>query len=343
MLATAGLGVAILCGQTPPTTAPGTLTFSKGVFEIAIDGKRERIPIKVSTPTPQTKVLIRSDDTVIALDQRGITIQRGSRARSTRLADFITSPRFFQRETIVERVQKITSGELSREYAAVSGYEQIDNDFFIAVRWQDKKGVAYQEALVRVELDGTALLPEIVAPLNGVSIAKGSMDDVLHTIGNGVGLLSRVEGQWGLDTWSFGMSSSSFAPVAEGDPTVRFVQGGKTMLYVNRTSFGMFQAGLVELPSGDRTLFTESRTPIQFVGERPSVVRMDSTSAVTLRSLTSGLELVLPKDVGTATASTGVLVWTPAAAPTAAVLYDSESLRAVVRWNAARPATTRRT
>ncbi len=338
-----GLCAHLLVGQTPAPAPNPVLSFKDGVFDIVAGGKRERVPIKESRPTPPQKFLLRSGDTVVALDERGVTIQRGSRARSTRLGDFVTSPRFFDRETIVARVGRITKGEMSREYAAVSGYEQIDNNLYIAVRWEDKKKVAWQEALLRVELDGTSLLPEILTPLSGLSVATGSLDDKMYAVGSGIGVLTRQEAAWGLETWSLGMSNTAFAPISEGEPTVTFVQGGKLMLFVNKTAYGPYQAGSVRLPSGDRTLYTESRTPMRFVGDRPTVVRMEDTKAVTLRSLSSGLELVLPKDVGVTTSTGGVLVWTPAKAPVAAVLYDADSLRAISRWNAPKPTPTRRT
>lgn len=322
-----------------PTSAPApTLVLKGGAFEVTLGSKKETVKMVESGPVVPKSFNMKGGTMQVAWDQRGLTVQVGRSARSSRLADFITSPKYFTKEEIEDRVAKIKQRKISREAAQLIGYERLDDDVFMVLRWVDSDKKPWLDALVRVDLQSQKILPEPMTALRGLSFAKRDFEDHLFLSGAQLCIATRYQGAWGIEAFNDVSKSTSFAPVGSGTPTFKLIENNKKMLFVSTTSYGTYVAGQATLPDGSATTFSEAPNPVDFPGDLSTVIRIARPDAVVLRSTWSGLELVLPKDVGVRTAQAGIVVWTPVSAPRAAVLYDHESLRAIARWSATAPA-----
>lgn len=323
---------ALVLGQAAAPTA--TLSFKDGVFTVTDARGPERVSIRPTVLANLKSVSEVDGPNRVVWDARGITVTQGRKSRSTKLPDLITSPKLFDRDQITETVRRLTAKEITREAAGISGWCRIGSNVYFLVRWETTKKVPWLEAVVRVDLKGTSLVPEPITAMSGLTGSKTSIDRRLVVLGDNPAAVTKSGNAWGLETVQVIAQATGFTPLGSGELDVRFTDGMTRMLFVEKTPYKSHLAGTFDLITGVVSRVSESSDPMTFPGDYAQVVRIERADAVVVRSLSNGLELSLPKNVGVRSTRAGVLVWTPLAAPRAAIIYDYETLRAGTRWNA---------
>lgn len=322
------------------------LEYTGGTFAVRVSGTTVRVPTKTVRELPRPAVSFRRDEHYAVWDGRGLTIRHGERSHTTRLEDAVTSPRLFEREVIEDTVAKLSGGTRKREAAGLSGALRLGGDAYFLVRWEEKNGTPWTEALVRVPLSGKSLHPEILGRYEGLSIAYKPIDDRLFLFGKQLCIVARQGKTWGIG--QFDPSSKNFEFRSVGAELLSYLSTGtKTGIFVERSPYGTVVAGRTDLSSGYRKPVYEARGAARFVDAlKPSLVVGSGQGEAKLHNAETGAEVVLPPNSGIGRAGAWVVVWWPAANPTAARLYDPRTWRSLATWplpKAANPVTPTRT
>jgi hypothetical protein len=267
-------------------------------------------------------------------DERGLTIRHGDRSRSGRLEEVVVSPRFFSKAEIQETVKQIHAGRRTKAASALSGAVRSGRYAYFLVRWEDSKHRPWAEFLVRVLLGSNGLWPEVVGRFEGLSLGYKPIDDRLFVLGENLAVVTRQAQAWGIA--SFDPRTRAFEFRGLGNDLLSFMPTGrKTALYVERTRYGLVQAGRADLGSGERAPLFEARGNARFVDAlRPLVVVSSTADSARLHNAETGAEWTIPVDNGVGRIGSYILVWTPYASPTSATLYQPDRWTVVRRWSA---------
>lgn len=326
---TGWIAAVLVLGQTE---AP-TLAFRDGAFQVTDAQGSQTVGLKAPLPQKLTTFRYAVKDVEITWKDKKLVYKKGAKATAARLADVLTSPKYFEKDEILQTQFLIQTGKRFASPDGLSGVERIGQVLYFVTHWVQQEQGVWLHALIKIDLAARAPAFQVV----GVSTAgpyQVQQVDNLFTTAGGMTLAAQATDHWATITWDLKSGESSQATGGRGQASLFPLEGQRSLQFVERTSYGSLIAGSFDVGSEMRTNLTESRHPINFIGPRTDVVRIEEPGRVVLRNTDSGLELVLPKDVGTRAARAGVVVWTPADKPQTAVLYSVNTLRAITRWNA---------
>jgi len=311
------------------------LDYHAGVFSLTQGKVSTRIPVTATPAKSPSSVSFRKDDNYVVWDSRGLTIRHGNRSSTTLLEETPTSPRLFEHAILLQTVADLKSGKKQRPASALSGALRIGGDVFLLVRWDDKAGKPWMEALVRVALAGVSLKPEVLGRFDAMSIAYKPIDDRLTVIGGRLGIVARQGKTWGLASFDSTASKFDFHPL--GDDLISYLSTSpKTGFFFEKTVYGTTVGGRVDLASGYRKTTFESRGAARFLDSSlPPIILSSRDQDSRIRYVDSGAEIAVPFGSGVARAGSSILVWSPAAKPTSATLYDPERWFARAKWTLA--------
>lgn len=325
----------LIAGQAgePPAATPPKLLYKDGTFTIFASGRNEVVRTASPAKLPPPKVFsYHKGNLWVTFDPRGITLRVGNQVRSTKLPDLVSSPRFFSRDEIVDHLAKIDAGIVSRDCSQLGGWEEYNGKLYLSPRWIDANKAAWMQAIVSVDLKTTTPLYSIESVFLQPSISTLPIEDNLFRTDSGFATISTDGTQWGMTYIADGSKRGSFSACGTGTPTASPVPSGKVIQFSEQTGYGTFIVGTVTVPEAERSDIVEVRAKAEFLDDDSRIVKVNNPANVVLHNSASGLELTLPKDVGTRMTQSGVLVWTPAKAPKAAILYAVDTLRAVSKW-----------
>jgi hypothetical protein len=255
---------------------------------------------------------------------------------STRLEEHVVSPRLFGREDIHENLEHFKKGTRRRSASGLSGSVRMGTDVFFLIRWDDSEGRPWLETLVRVDLTQSKPTPQLLGRFQGLSLASGEIDERLFIYEGAVGVITRSDGQWGLATYTPSEELFSFRPL--GKNLLDYIQlSGRLGVYVEQTSHDTRLVGRVFLPNGFRRNLLEGRGVVQLLDTAdPLIAYVLDGNNRTLHNLETGAQIRIPLGAGHERTRYGVLVWSPAATPNQATLYDPERWTAITTWTPSR-------
>lgn len=323
-----------ICMNQPPST---TIDFKDAVFTIQTSGGVEKVKLAADSGTTPGKFDFTDQGTRVYFDGNKLTVRKGKYARSTQFPDIPTSPRLFSKEQIQETVQTIESGAMSRAASAITGYELLGNSLVLMLRWNAHGKPAF-EALVSFDLSAAQPWFKVLYKMPGISLTPVAtkVSDELFVEGGRLGSIGRQGERWGLSTWDLQEQFIRFFPMGNGLARYSIPDKDiKRVLFVERTEYGTWLAGSVELNTLDRTDVAESRDKVSFVSAEPAILRIDSTQSCRIRYADSGLEQQFAPWTAARLTKAGLLTWRAAQAPTNAVLYAKDSWKPVAEWAAA--------
>lgn len=314
-----------------PTT---TIDFKNAVFTIQTAAGREKVNVSGETATAPAKFDFTDQGAHVYFDGNKLTVRKGKYTRSTQFPDIPTSPRLFSKEQIQETVQTIQSGAMSRAAAAITGYELLGNSLVLMLRWNAQGKPAF-EALVSFDLSAAQPWFKVLYKMPGISTAPTGtkVADELFVEGGRLGSIGRQGERWGLSTWDLQEQFIRFFPMGTGLARYSIPDKDiKRVLFVERTEYGTWLAGSVEMTSLDRTDIAESRDKVSFVSAEPAILRIDSTQSCRIRYADTGLEQQFAPWTAARFTKAGLLTWKPAATPTSATLYARDTWKPVAEW-----------
>lgn len=318
--------------QAPPKF---TLQLFQDEFVVRQGAQKILAPLRLEPPKPKLSVVFRKGDHFAVWDDRGLSIRTGKRTLTTKLKEVSVSPRVFEREEIRANLDLMKLGKRSREASALSGAKRIGNDAYFLVRWDDSAGAPWLEALISVPLDEGRPQWKLLGKFEGLTLAKLPIDDklVLHN-----GMLSAITvrgSDWGESFYTANMKAFGFRKF--GSRLIDFSAADKFEGdFVEKSSYGTNIAGQIDLESGQRSEFMESKAAIKMLdAQAPKVAIVSTKAGASLRNADSGAEIRLPASSAVRRAGSGIVVWTPSTKPTKAWLYDPERWEILATWSQA--------
>lgn len=316
----------LLAISRPQVVELPTLAYYHGQFLIRDASGTQSVPVQPRTVPEKKLIAFRRDTGYAVWDKRGLTVRHGAKSRTTRLEDFPISDRFFSHDEIKSTMAKLESGDRRRGAAALSGAVRFGVNTYFLVRWANRDGTPWTEALVRISLDGKSLWPEVVGRLPGLSIAFRPLDDRLFLLQDQVAVVCRRGDAWGLITFDPKGSKLDFRPLGAALRTY-MPTSPRTGVFVERTAYGTTLAGRVDLLLGVRKVVFEGREGARFLDTlRPLVVASSQSGVARLVNAETGAELRLPRKFLFERAGQYLVAWTPGPkGPGEARLYRPET------------------
>jgi len=321
----------VLClAQAPQAVDKTSLEFYQGTFVARTGEKALRVPLEPETPKPLMSRAFRRDQLWAVWDERGLTIRTPSRVSSTHLEDIAVSPKIFERDEIRDNLRLFASGARSKEASSLAGSQRVGKYAYFLPRWVDKKGKPWLEALIRVDMGASNPKPEFLGRFTGLSAATEMIDDRLVVTAKGLGIVSNDDRRWGLATYNIDKDDFDFQPV--GDILVSITPSGK---YVEKTSYGAYSAGWVDLNKLERHPVRESRAALSFLDEEtPAILVGRDTTSTTLYNADTGALVKLPAGTIVRRAEGKIFTWDSATDPKSATLFDPARWAVLARWKA---------
>ena len=306
----------MLQGKARPKALP-TIELYQG-FAIVRDGLLvDRAPLAPATPAPRLSVSYRRDETFAVWDERGLTVRIGKRIFSTRLDEIAVSQRAQTADAIRDTVEKLRTGDRQKGASALSGSCRLGTMAYFLVRWVDKQGEPWLEALVSVDLAKDNLHPKLVGRFQGFSTAAQPIDQLLVPLEGKLTVFTRDTKEWGRATYDVATDSFGFDPLG-----AKLQSLSPAGFFVEKAEYGLNIAGKIDRVTLDRQTYVESRNPLRFLDDltppiisEPGIIHNGGTGAVA----------AVPKDIGITRVSDFVVLFSPAIKPTSAYLYRAEN------------------
>lgn len=318
----------LMMGQT------ATLVYKEGSFEI----KTPAQSLLVSTeryvgpaPFPSDNVTLTYSGRQITFDSKGLGIRQGNAYGYSKLPSLAMTTKLFGNQEIAETKAKIASGERQAGFSALSGFEYVGSTLYLLLRWEEKSGLPWLEALVGIDMSQKQLQPKLVGRFDGLSFAKGIVDDRLDSWNGGLAAFTVKGDEWGLASITPENGSKSFASYGRKAAAARLIPGGLKAIGMTPTSYGTTLVTLVDLATHRARLASEVRGQIRGVVE-PNILHWREGSQNVFTNLETGAELRPTWDSVPVTTSLGLLVYSPSINPERASLYDPSSFRQTASW-----------
>lgn len=327
--------LAILLTQATPSTAlPVDLSYKSGVFTAKGPNWTETVAIAPKEAAQPKKFDFVDGDFRIFWDGNQMTVRLGKYQRSTKFVDIPTSPRLFSKEQITDAIRAVDKGELTLEASSLAGHELIGEDLYLLMRWNRADKTPGFEALVRINMTEKTPWFKVMGKLPGTSRATGVVADELFMEGKRLAAVAEQgEGKWGLATWDLDESYMRFYPL--GQNLFRYSIPGKApekLMFVERSTYGTYLGGEIDLAEKERVDLAESRDKISFVSSDPVVVRFDSTEQCRIRFINSSLERTFAPWTAARMTKRGLLTWLPSASPTQAAFFYPDNWTLQGKW-----------
>ncbi len=327
---------ALLLGLAIQTTAKDkpTLQYYQQTFVIRLSNHVERVPLVEPKPKAPLFVTFRKNDTYAVWDDRGLTVRKKSKVSSSHFEDIAVSPKAFKHDEILKTLDRIQEGQRTKEASGISGARRIGNHAFFLVRWDEKNGKPWSEALVSVDMVAKKPVAQFLGKFEGLSSGTKPIDEKLQIVEGKLGIVSHTKDRWGLATYDPATKEFEFHPL--GGNLVSFETLNPTQgLFVETSSYGTTIAGRVDLISGTRKIFYEGREQVRYVDLLDPIVVLGVAGGKTkVVNCTTGLERVLPFVLDARRAGEDILLWTPSSSPKAAWLLSPKTWEPEARWRA---------
>lgn len=329
--------LALLLSLAPSlqTVDAPTLEYYQDHFVVRQGVQAWRVPAHPPEPRPVLAVAFRRNENYAVWDERGLTVRRGARMKSTYLPDIPTSPKAFPREEIVQTTDLMRQSKRSRNAAALSGAMRIGNDAFFLVRWESAEGKPWAEALVKVDLSADDLMPKFLGRFEGLSVAFRPIDDRLFRLNGAPAVVTKGRETWGVGSFDLKTEKFGFRPMG-GRLTSLMQLGRERALFVEASTYGTTVGGEVDLESGLRQERFETRGNGRFVdAEQPWLMITSRATGAKARNGETGAETSIPLGAGVRRAGPFVVVFSPYAQPSKATLYAPERWERLAEWKLA--------
>lgn len=327
-----------------------SLSYGGGAFTIKSGAKTEYVnliaPLKRMAPPPRVEktgslelvwdsqgARLERGDYAIAWTAKGLWVREGAWSHLTRLPEIATSPKLQSAEAIREVVARAGKGELELGATSLAGAEAIGEKLVLLIRWEDKQGKPWLEALISLDVAGRQRKPALIGRFAGFTrpAAQGD-DDRLFMMGEALAAVTGDGPKWGLARLDPETGASTFD--AFGERLEAWSAKGDSLYFVESTAYGTDLAGAIERSGAGRRLFAEARGAAKWLSTDPPLLFLEDSEGVRLMHAVSGRLQEFATGTEARWTAMGVLAWSPAKAPVRAALLNPEGWRPITRWEA---------
>jgi hypothetical protein len=332
--------------------APGpTIAFDGSSFKVHSGGRTEIVQVvpavrgaaeparRVRTGALELswgpeEVRLQRGDYSIVWNAKGLHVRDGAWSYATRLEEYPASPRVQTTDAIRDTVAKVGAGERRLGATQLVGAEAVGERLTLLFRWEDANGAPWLEALASFDVAARQRKPAFAGRLTGFTRAPAvpGRADRLFIVGQALAAVTESAEQWGLARLDAATGAASFD--AFGERLDSWLVEGETLFFTERTAHGTHLSGAIQRTGESRRQIAEARRSARWLAGSPPVLRLEDAEGVRLMHAASGRLIGFAPGTEARATAFGVLAWSPAAAPTRAVLLNPEGWRALARWEA---------
>lgn len=312
-------------GQIPPTTPTGpTLSLAPDALVVRVGDKSHRELLEVAEETEDLRTSYRKDETRVSWDADGLKIEKGGYRKVSKLPDIALTPKLFSKPEIVANRELIAKGIRQKDASSLSGSLRLGDYVYFLLRWTEKDGKTWLEALVSVKLTDAKPMPKLIGRLTGMSLSRRATDDRLFAFGESVGAFTVDDnGKWGLATYHRKTDKFDFSPYGEGLSDYIWISG-KMFLIAEEADYGKTIIARIDLNTGSRRNLMEANGEVRLIDRnRPFLAEITTNLGPALYNMETGCMLAIAPKAAVRRTPFGVLIW-PNGQPEKASLYSFE-------------------
>jgi len=309
-----------------------SIQYYQHAFTIRMLGQSTDVPLEPPAPTAPGFIAFRKNDAWAVWDDRGLTVRKGEQSLTTKMPEIAVSPRAFSRAEILRTLERVKNGDCTKEASALSGAKRIGKDVFFLLRWEDKAGKPWAEALVQVDLSIDKPRPKLLGRFGGLSTASKSIDDKLQVQRGELAIVEHAADSWGVSTYD--ATEKQFHTQAMGGTLISFDSVRESRaLFVETSAYGTTIAGRLNIDTGTRKILYEGHERARFLdASSPEIVLAPAGSKTKLINCATGAVRMIPYLVEAKRVGKNILLWTPAEDPTAAWLMSPLTWETLTTW-----------
>jgi hypothetical protein len=313
------------------------VTFRDGSFVVQVADQTAKVAVAESAGPVQPGgqgFRMTFGERVVVFDAKGLGIGKGKQIAYSGLQAVATTPKLFSQGEIDATTGLVATGVRRLSASSLSGWERTGDVLVLLVRWTEKSGRPWLEALVRLDMAEERPSARLLGRFTGTSLAKGLADDRLaYKDGRYMALTNNVEA-FGLSSLAADGTDPQFqrlGPAVGGADVSDDLRWAGT---TRPTDYGTVLIGLADLQAGRHREVSEIRGKVAgFVS--PAYARCQDGGRSVLINLLTGAEVVVRPDSGQKHTPFGLLLWAPRAKPQRAVLFDGH-FRRLAEWSSPR-------
>ena len=325
---------ALMLGFAAVQTNPRKISFSNETF--VIDGPEGAYSVPLAG---QTTAVTSTADTwkvklgsrIYSFGNRSMKVESKGKTVKMDFTAIALTPKLFTSEEIASNRNLIASGTRSDAPDAISGWVSQGQSIFVLLRWNDRAGRGWMEALVKLSTEDTATGYTLVGRFHGLTTAKTAVSNMITRAGEVFAAMTVTEEGTGVATLSPIDSSAGFKAVGARSNDAFFIPDSAYGVTRDPTAAGTTIVSVLETSSFSLRKAAEIRGDIEEFMQ-PSIVKYRYQGRSKLLNMVSGAELPLPSDAGIGATPAGVLLWVPKSNPRAAALYSSVTFRTLGKW-----------
>lgn len=321
----------VLAQQTPLRE----ITFQDGVFTLKGpegDSQISTRPKFEAMNTATGQLWLPVDKYVLTFNEKHVGFRRDNKSNYSGYSMIASSPKLFSQAQLDEINRDVAAKKKSLDVTAISGWEKIGNRVYLIMRWEDSTSKPWLEALVEIDFTGNAPVANLLGTFNGMTTARGRVNDKL--IGENGKLYAVTESDAGsqLDWYDIASKQFSSSELGTRFTDSKLIEGSLSGMGFAVSPAKTMLVSLIDREKATSRQVAEVRGAIHGV-YAPAILHYGTANRKVLLNLTSGAEIVIPKDCGIEAVNAGILLWTPKTNPRAAALYSAGSFRTLARWN----------
>ena len=164
--------------------------------------------------------------------------------------------------------------------------------------------------------------PKFLGTFKGLSSSYKPIDDKLFVVKDQLSVVTNQNETWGLSSYDDAQSTFEFSP--HGSNLVSYFRGG---YFLEKTSYGTYIVGQIELSTGLRKNLFETRSKVVEMNDGSNLAVLRSKENTIIKNLKTGGQVTHSPNAYVSPYKNYVLIWTKTTR-TSAWLYEP------VRWTA---------
>jgi hypothetical protein len=315
--------------------SPASLEFAEGAFvvksgesEISVSLDEHNLPAAF----PADEITLTIQGRSVVFGERGLGIKTGNTLNFSRLPAIAMTPKLFTQGEIDETFHAIEAGTREKGFEAISGFESVGSMLYVLARWENSDGTPWLEAVVGIDLAEERPGASLVGRLDGLSLARGRVDDRLHSRAGSLVALTNEGDEWGYSQLNLESGESEFQPFGPLATASKMMgKGVQTAASLSRSAYGTILVTFAEIEAASSQVCCEIRGPVKALFGR-QFLRYVRNGEHVIVNLKTGAQLTVSAAASTIETEAGLLSWAGGPEPGEAVLYDTASLRALAFW-----------
>lgn len=311
------------------------ITYQDGLFTIKGPEGQTKVSINPGFQAMNTstgRLWLPVGGQILTFDQNGLGFRKNNRSTYATYPSIATSDKLFSSEQIDQINRDVAANMKSLDVSAVSGWEKVGDSVFLILRWDDKKGKPWLEALMKYEFPNGKPKATFLGRFDSLTHASGRVNDKLLFENGYLFTITHGTETSLLEKYDIAKNSFEKRALSNHFTDAKLIPGSLYGMGLKRTPAKTLLISLIDREKNISHQVAEVRGTITNLYS-PAILHFKSSERSTLLNLTSGAELVIPDNCGVEAISSGLILWTPINNPQAAALYSAGSFRTLARWS----------